>query len=91
MQSIDGVHYLIILTRSRHGNHPIDREGTEIAKNWEWVGIGIDDIGLGEEFCQWSGNFGWHWFSHHIKHDLNLFRVPENFPTLLNSFVGILG
>ncbi len=29
--------------------------------------------------------------SHHITQDLNLFRVPEDLPTLLNRFVGILG
>jgi hypothetical protein len=29
--------------------------------------------------------------SYHITQDLNLFRVPEDLPTLLNSFVGILG
>jgi hypothetical protein len=29
--------------------------------------------------------------AHHITQDLNLFRVPEDLPTLLNSFVGILG
>jgi hypothetical protein len=28
---------------------------------------------------------------HHVTQDLNLFRVPEDLPTLLNSFVGILG
>jgi hypothetical protein len=29
--------------------------------------------------------------SNHITQDLNRFRVPEDLPTLLNSFVGILG